>query len=346
MMKVLFFWMMVIGVCSSSGGDEKDHNKEAHQALCDLLKAAVKSWGEGGASLPAKLKTALEKTIFGSDGGENDLGKIKAELPKVYQKVNSNVLSRVVLCGQPLLDDMRDNQARWSGHSAPHDLLCLCTPGNSGWPLNLSGNEKLCGKEKSVWGNRNAGWTSGGQGKDEMIATWTNVTRECLEDDGRTGDLQKALDDFKAKLKQKSSDVPKGMYRLGTSKSDDYPCSGNGKICVIYHIPAKPEHSMPWWMDLEKALQIGEDQKEKQKKTEEEKRAKDDQKQQKTQRQGKAQAEHTPRTAALKSTKQDTTDNEQINPENTSNPIATLEDTSSTPISLPSSWLLSAVLLI
>ncbi|CCD16388.1 Variant surface glycoprotein [Trypanosoma congolense IL3000] len=346
MMKVLFFVIVVIlGVANVSGEKKNDHNHDAHKALCDVMKAAVGRWGDGGQHLSPSLKQALGKTLFGSEEGKGSVETLRSKLPNDYDTEVKEPGSRFLLCGHQPEVVIRKKQTRWPGHSAPHDLLCLCTPGDGGWPLNNGKAEKLCGKEKgALRGEKNEGWSgSKGKGKDQMTATWTNITRECLQGDEKAGDLQKALGDFMEKLKPKLTGVPKSMYQLGEGDSDQYPCSGIKEtgICVMYHNNTSP---MPWWTNLKNLLD--EEEAKKLEQHEKQQRQSEAPKQKTTQKKENQQFPQEPRSAALRSTTPSTEEVEQINPENISAPLATLEDTSGTLLIQPSSWLLFAVVLI
>ncbi|CCD12390.1 unnamed protein product [Trypanosoma congolense IL3000] len=148
--------MMVVRVGSSGGSEENNHNGAAHQALCDVLKGAVGMWGKNGEHLSEPLRGALAHTIFGKDGTRNLDALIGSDVPDDYKK---GILgsSRVYLCGLTHKEKEYGEKLkmRFSGHSAPHDLLCVCTPGTLGWPLTVKGSEtikdKLCGQEKDAF---------------------------------------------------------------------------------------------------------------------------------------------------------------------------------------------------
>ncbi|CCD15307.1 Variant surface glycoprotein [Trypanosoma congolense IL3000] len=331
-------------------GDKKNHNGDEHVLLCKVLKAAVFSHKRNSGS--KDLKRALHITIFGSENG-GDLETLKGTLSGDYDVPNGR--NRASVCGQPHNGVSRTGKPpRWPGHSAPHDLLCLCTPGQEWWPLSI-GNEmkELCGESKGAlkadtvegWGtiSRPSGVVNG---KEILTATWNTVTKKCLENDGQEGDLKDALKKFIAKLNHTEASTYKDKYLLGEGDFNSYPCGGNEKLCVMYYNSTKYEHIMPWWTVLEKATQAEVQKQEKKKDNKAENLKQKAQKQQQIQNQEHSQPQHTPRTAALKSTKQVTTEADKNNPENISAPIVTLEDTNGTIIAQSFPWLLSAILLI
>ncbi|CCD16710.1 Variant surface glycoprotein [Trypanosoma congolense IL3000] len=346
----MFVFLVVVGAVIASG---TDHNQEAHKALCDLLNAAVRRWGSNGESLTEPLKSALNHTVFGSNG-VGDLEGLRKALPKVYDEVLNQSGSRSFSCGQRLAGQASSGgvkHERWSGHSASHDLLCLCTLGDNGWPLNNTGSEKLCGKSLNELGTqKDQGWHGKGSGKPQMEAAWTNVIKECLQGDKKGTNLKNAFDDFKKTLKHTTGDEEQHGNRhiLGKGDFSDYPCSGNGQICVMYYNEAKPtgeQHPKPWWVELEYAIKKDEAEKE-QKKREEEKRKQDEINQQKLKQQKQSQHQDVPRAAALKAANTEMQEKEPDDTQNISNPIATIEEASGTLIIPPCPWFLSAILLI
>ncbi|CCD16364.1 unnamed protein product [Trypanosoma congolense IL3000] len=165
--------------------EKKDHNGAEHKALCDVLKAAATKWGNGGQGLSESLRSALAHTIFGKDGNQNLHHLIGGGLPVDYKKGISGS-SRVYLCGLPRKENEYGDklQMRFPGHSALHDLLCVCTPGPLGWPLNGTGGktskDKLCGQEKDTFlKSGKQGWDSIGNGEKQMEETWKNITLPC-----------------------------------------------------------------------------------------------------------------------------------------------------------------------
>ncbi|CCD13150.1 Variant surface glycoprotein [Trypanosoma congolense IL3000] len=342
-MRVWMVMMVFFGVAASA--DEKNHNGEEHKALCKVLRAAVGKWGDGGKHLSGPLQKALAKTIFGEHSGGDTLDSLKRKLPDDYNGVVKELGSRFFVCGKPFLDDMRKKQPRVSGHSAPHDLLCLCTPGDRGWPLNNGEGKKLCGEDKSVWGGGKSGWASSRQGEGQMKETWTQVVAKCLNDGGKGENLKYALEIFIGSLgERKPGEHPYKSLGKGDFSSK-YACSGKEQtgICVKYY--PEDQKAIPWWNQLQDALNK-EEQKEQNEREEAEKRKHEAQKQRQPQKQDHSQYPQGPRTAALRSATPSTEENEQSNTENISDSIATIEDTSRTLIVPSCPWLLSALLLI
>ncbi|CCD13721.1 unnamed protein product [Trypanosoma congolense IL3000] len=133
---IMKMWMamlcfVVAGVRADSAV-EKEYNKRKHDALCDFLKAAVSIYQSKGGN--DAMQKALTRTIFGNEGVE-DLERFKRTLPEYYSTDFGK--NRANVCGQSYTAVSRtDPHPRWPGHSAPHDLLCLCTVGE-GWESPL-----------------------------------------------------------------------------------------------------------------------------------------------------------------------------------------------------------------
>ncbi|CCD16672.1 Variant surface glycoprotein [Trypanosoma congolense IL3000] len=350
MMKFLFFVTVVIlGVANATADKEKhkDHNEAEHKALCNLLKAAVTKWGDSGETLSDPLKKALGKTIFG-EGAKQDLSVLREGMPVVYMDVLKVPGSRSVACGQRYndaggeLSGILEEQPRWSGHSAPHDLVCLCTAGSHGWPVNESSQkDRLCGKDRGAlkaegskgWGGMNAGYAV--QWSEQIQATWENVTKECLNADGQSYNLKDFIEKFKEKLGPEQHDVMKRPRRqLGQGQPDRYgACDGSEKqgVCVMYYESAG--HT-PWWVDLEKAL-IEDENLQKQREEEAKKRQKE-----------LEQKQELPKTEASKSAPPTNNQTERHQNNNITDTIRKFNLTSGTLITTPCSWLISAILLI
>ncbi|CCD12524.1 Variant surface glycoprotein [Trypanosoma congolense IL3000] len=337
------FWV-VFCLCMMGVVRANDHNKEAHRALCDVLKAAANKW-ESVKDSDSPLKQALGRTIFGNKSGGNleTLGKI---IPKDYEKVVNHSVSRALWCGQPY--DNPHNQPRWPGHSAPHDLVCLCTTGKNGYPLNEDNSKQLCGKTLSdLGGETSQGWSQQGSGKSQVEATWNSVTSECLSGNVPETSLQNAMDALKQILVRNPNGETQYGNRelLGEGGSGKYPCGGSNQVCVMYYNAAGTVEHKPWWVALEKEIN-NEEQRQQQKKREEEKHKKEEsQNNLKVQNQEQPQNNIALRTAALRYTTPSNEETEQSNPENISSPIATIEDTSGAFIIPPCTWLLNALLL-
>ncbi|CCD13530.1 unnamed protein product, partial [Trypanosoma congolense IL3000] len=214
-MKLLSWIAMVSVLWVAIRVETKDHNGEAYQALCQVLREAVKKWGDRGTGLSGSLKKALGKTIFGKGHGDGqDLEKLREGLPGDYRKEGAN---RELFCGSPYSSEYGGNPARWSGHSAPHDLLCLCTLGEAVWLTSLrrSGTEKLCAQDVTAGKlDSQMGWVSDDyeDGESQLIATWFNVTLPCLNDGGGAESLTSALQKFKEKLGVPAPGTP--AYRI------------------------------------------------------------------------------------------------------------------------------------
>ncbi|CCD16561.1 unnamed protein product [Trypanosoma congolense IL3000] len=320
------------------------------------MKAALHKWNQIKGKEPANpLKKALEKTLFGKDDG-GKIEDLKGVLTQDYEKVQGKLPLRLQWCGLPKEGDTGENNQRWPGHSATHDLFCLCTTGQEGYPFNVvgSGNSpatKLCGQPKDALGGGSDGWDSKHRpgetehGKDQMTATWSSVTQKCLVEDSNGKGLNEALAAFLGKLEKKK---PEGKhtdrYQLGEGNADEYPCSGNIKICVMYYNTTRANYPMPWWTELQSALAAEEEQKPNEPKENNHKKE-DEKKHQKLEYQEQPQHQDAPHTAALTSAPQSSQEDEQDNTENIPNPIATLEEASSTHIIPPCPWLLSAILM-
>ncbi|CCD15235.1 Variant surface glycoprotein [Trypanosoma congolense IL3000] len=334
------FWtvviVIVVGVAASAV--EKNHNGAQHKALCDLMKAAVGRWGEGGKNLSESMSKALNRTIFGNEGG-GDITELRKQLPNFYDEVLKGNAARRTACG-----------VQESGQSAPYDMVCLCTKGHNGWPLNESGIETLCGKPKTALGGGDEGWSDEDWSDDEwsdkdrkkrqkeLSATWSNVVSPCLEGDiGK--DLKKSLETFKEQLVNKSDKFVPDMYQLGKGEPESYSaCTGTRKtgVCVMYYNGTQKIDQRPWWEDLEKAIPQEETFQEEKKKREEEERRK------------KEEAEQDiPQTAAQTSAPPTTnqTDQQHRNANFTTH-FHRLNMTSGTLIIPPCPWLLSVPFLI
>ncbi|CCD17180.1 Variant surface glycoprotein [Trypanosoma congolense IL3000] len=339
MMKFLFFLVVVIlGVANGTADQGNDHNGAEHKALCHVLKAAVHEWESKGDGLLEPLKTALHRTIFGNETG-GSLETLRNGLPKVYDDVLGGADSRNMACGQVRNaggDYYNVHQPRWSGHSAPHDLVCLCTLGNNSWPLNDTQKATtLCGQEKSALGAEKGtnGWSAMNTGKEQMEATWGSVVVQCLESGGNENSLKEALKSFTGKLVHKPGGGYSNSKQLGEGDPDEvFACTGSSikGVCVEYY-PTLTAHT--WWVDLDKAI---EEDHQIQKEREEEQRRR---------QQEDSEKKETAQEAVLKSTHTITNQTEAPNKDKLHESMRKLNLTSGTPISKPSSWLLSVVFL-
>ncbi|CCD13424.1 unnamed protein product [Trypanosoma congolense IL3000] len=339
--------IVVAGVCAGGTGDtstKKDHNKDAHGVLCDVMKAAVGSWVSGGTTLTDPLKAALKKTIFGEGGHLEDVQSFRSKLPDVYGSVLEQRESRNFACGQSRNEEgdySKVEQVRWSGHSAPHDMVCLCTAGSHGWPINRTGPATtLCGKDKeTLKGSENKGWDSSGHdGKEQITATWFNVTSECLQSDEKKGEkLKDALNKFIKSLVPKPGEAHPSRKQLGEGDpNEQYACSGSSArgVCVMYY--PKDRYATPWWIQLEQAIEKDEQiQKQRAKEEAESMR--------------KEQAATQDESQIASSSSAPTINNQTEQPHKTNNFTDKLRKfnlTGSSSITPPSSWLLSAAFLI
>ncbi|CCD12570.1 Variant surface glycoprotein [Trypanosoma congolense IL3000] len=343
-MMMKFWMMMIVTMGVSTNVEGTDHNHDAHNALCDLLSVSVKKWGEvKERKHDDPLRNALKQTIFGYGSVGEDLDKLKTKFPKDYEGVEGRLSSRSNWCGQPHeWDGYFKDEDRWSGHSAPHDMVCLCTVGEKGWPLNESksysdAETTLCGQDKQTLGATDGkGWDDDRKekpGENHVNATWFGVTVSCLK--GETGgDLKKALKNFLGKLEHNPGHGYDNRYRLGKGNVSSYAaCNGKPElgVCAMYYNTTKP---LPWWTELERAL-IEDEQIQKQR--EEEERRK---------QQGETEKQDLPKTAAITSGPSTTNQTEGTHKNTLHEAIRKLNMTSGTTISQPSSWLLSALLLI
>ncbi|CCD17318.1 Variant surface glycoprotein [Trypanosoma congolense IL3000] len=313
--------------------EKKDHNGPQHKALCHLMKAAVGKWGTSGEGLSDPLKKALGRTIFGSESG----GTLEAlkDLPSDYTERGA---IRGNFCGQPYEDPtFYSAPHRWSGYSAPHNLVCLCTKGENGWPVNSSDNQDtLCGKTRDALGGGNKGWTGNNTGQAEMEATWKEVVTHCLK--GETGgDLKGALSTFLGKLEHKPETANPNRYQLGEGKPTDWSaCDGTSTlgVCVMYYNSTNPTKPQPWWVDLERAI------------PEDEKFQKQREEEQRRNQQQEAAKKDTNKTEDLKSGPQTKNQTKESRNDNLTEKVRKLNLASGTLITQPSSWLLSVVFLI
>ncbi|CCD16594.1 Variant surface glycoprotein [Trypanosoma congolense IL3000] len=282
MMKIWMVMMVFFGVAASAV--DKNHNGAQHQALCDLMRIAVGKWGDRGKGLSDTLSKALNRTIFGKEGG-GDITELRKQLPNFYEEVLGGNAARSAPC-----------VGRQSGQSAPYDMVCLCTKGHNGWPLSEPGIETLCGQPRTALETGDEGWSDEerNKGQKELNATWRNVVSPCLEGD-IGNDLKEALETFKGKLVNKSDEFYPGMYQLGEGKPVRYSaCTGYSPlgVCVMYYNGTEKMDHTPWWVDLENALPEEEKFQEEKKKREEEERRK---------KQDEQQNLELPQTAALRS---------------------------------------------
>ncbi|CCD17251.1 Variant surface glycoprotein [Trypanosoma congolense IL3000] len=246
----MIMWKVaLVMIVTEVSGNGAKHNEEHHGTLCEVLKAVTAKWGEvkeRDSSDP--LKKALHKTIFGNMSATEKVSELK--FPKDYypsvteEKVEPN--SRKYwcgLCGRP-------GQKHYPGESATHDLVCLCTPGEFGHPVNGGGEKKLCGQSQGTWGADKKGWhtelfNDNEKERKHLSETWNKIIKDCLQS-GNGDDLDTALKKFTDKLRSLN-----GNQYLG-DHSDTSDCSGTayGGVCVKYPLECVKNS---WWKELEKA---------------------------------------------------------------------------------------------
>ncbi|CCD14348.1 Variant surface glycoprotein [Trypanosoma congolense IL3000] len=342
MMRLMRVWMvamlvmLVLGVVANGSGNV-DHNGKEHDALCDFLKVAVDKWKEVKTRDPEDpLRKALKNAIFGYESAEEELESWKKTLPQDYKNMEEEGSSRTMWCGQQCQGDHQASYPRWPGHSAPHDMVCLCTKGSQGRPVNNSNNQDtLCGNTRETLGSGNEGWTGNNTGQAQMSATWNNVVTKCLEG-GRqkSGNLKEALNTFTGILDHKESHGYSSSKQLGEGTPNEWSaCTGSPPrgVCVMYY--PEDKDTKTWWVDLQNALI--EDDKLQNKRAEEETRKKEE-----------AEQQDSPQMEALKSGHPPTNQTDQHNKSNLTDTMRKLNLTGSSSIILPPSWLLRAVLLI
>ncbi|CCD17108.1 Variant surface glycoprotein [Trypanosoma congolense IL3000] len=263
MMRITLLVMMLgfgMSVITPSRGT--DHNREAYQALCDVLQAAVKTWGHHGEGLSPPLRRTLKETLFGYGSPGGSVEDLRKTWPTDYNDTGG---FRDYYCGRPRSSVF----PRWPGYSAPHDLLCLCVPGEKGYPVNNTHpGHTLCGKTRDALGGGTHGWASSAQGANpqeghaSITATWWNVTVPCLQPPRKDTPLEAALTHFIRHLAPKSGDTNyPHRKQLGEGTPSTYDgCTGvySPGICVMYYpgdrSPRNPSLPQPWWITLEQAL--------------------------------------------------------------------------------------------
>ncbi|CCD14896.1 unnamed protein product, partial [Trypanosoma congolense IL3000] len=193
---MMYFWMVVIMVIvvtvgMATVGD--NHNGKKHDTLCGLLSAAVSIFqsGKGG----PVLRKALQRAIFGGESGALSLKTLIETPPEEFK----NPGRRANWCGA-----CRYIGEAYPGKSIPHDLICLCTVGENGYPFKESSITKLCGLSATELGcSRDSsprceagdgeGWSelsTGTSAKEHIDATWKTAVAKCLRE-GLKLDLEK-----------------------------------------------------------------------------------------------------------------------------------------------------------
>ncbi|CCD14395.1 Variant surface glycoprotein [Trypanosoma congolense IL3000] len=346
-MMMMKFWMIIIvSMWVSANVEGTDHNHDAHGVLCALLRVAVKKWEEvKDRQHDDTLKKALKQTIFGNES-EKDMEEFRSQLPDAYHDNRKTKEDRTLWCGQPFDDDHQQsnaNQPRWPGHSAPHDFVCLCTVGHGGSPLNKSegsNQDTLCSKNReSLGGSGGKGWGDiGHNAEPQLRATWENVISKCLQGSEKKGEeLKENLEKFMKQLKPTTSTLNPSRRQLGEGTPDDtHACTGSNAtgVCVMYYPNLPP---IPWYIQLRNALPEEEKFQEEKKKREEDERRKQKE---------EAAKKDTNKNEALKSATTATNQTEQNKTATLHETMHKLNITGSSSISMPSSWLLRAILLI
>ncbi|CCD13777.1 Variant surface glycoprotein [Trypanosoma congolense IL3000] len=335
MMTMMVWMVMIVFFGVVAGEEKKNYNEAEHKALCDLLRVAVDKWGEVEKRVPTDpLRKALETTLFGY-GTVGTLETLKSGLPSDYNDVEGTDSPRSNWCGQPLSGQYQDSYPRWPGYSAPHDVVCLCTAGSHGWPINKTG--KLCAQDKDTLKTDSEWWsgTNNTHKKDAIGNTWEVTVKRCLSGSSQEKDLKKALKKFTDEIKHKI-EGGENFYVLGENGSDyiESPCNGSPRngLCVMYH--PNDTDTKTWWKDLDEALEKDE-QIQKQREEKERRRQKEN-----AEKKDSAQKEAPSAHITTNQTDQQHTGSTPTDK------LRRLNPTSGTPISRPSSWLLSAILLI
>ncbi|CCD14316.1 unnamed protein product [Trypanosoma congolense IL3000] len=220
-------------------------------------------------------------------------------------------------------------------------MVCLCTVGPGGWPLNVSENTLCGGDKETLRAGSGKGWGTVGipshhvEGKEQIQATWTNVTSECLQGGKEKGEeLKDALNKFINTLVAKPSHAHPSRRQLGEGNPGEfYACTGSKTygVCVMYY--PNDKDTKTWWKDLQTAIK--EDEEIQKQREEEEKRK----------QQEKVNDKDQPRAERLSATPTTTNQTEASKQDNLTDKLRRLNITSGTPISMPSSWLLRAVFL-
>ncbi|CCD15452.1 Variant surface glycoprotein [Trypanosoma congolense IL3000] len=262
--------MLMMGLSGNSLStgisEHHNHNEDNHDTLCSVLKAAVTLYHSPPSG--EKLKKALAQAIFGNQTG-GKLEDLKKGLAHEYKTPGSRESS----CGSCTYSDRK----HYPGWSIPHDLICMCTVGEHGYPFGQNsddhGNPTLCGRSAADFGcgknpkdgsgchennkhwwthSSNHDWSGTGQVREHLTATWEKVVKPCLQR-RNNGQTKKTLLE---KLKVEEQQSPK--WARGHTL-----CNGfSGAVCVNYGHHCGTEHnnnSPQWWKELYEALTTMED---------------------------------------------------------------------------------------
>ncbi|CCD17450.1 Variant surface glycoprotein [Trypanosoma congolense IL3000] len=258
MMKASFLLVVCLAVMLVPGRTttSHNHNGEHYGTLCDLLAAAVQKWKTANNS---SVKKALSQAIFGHPNGKGDPSEL--DLPSTHHKPGN----RRQWCGECVYGD----QESYPGKSIPHDILCMCTVGENGYPF-LEGLDKpdtrLCGRSAGDLGcgqdvgngkgclKGNGHWWSENSDRNHagkyLKATWDGVVKTCL---GKQLNLD-AEDGLKTLLNK----LKIGKYSSPAWAWGHHGCNGvDGAVCVTYGTRCHRPHNTnfpQWWWDLEEAL--------------------------------------------------------------------------------------------
>ncbi|CCD16037.1 Variant surface glycoprotein [Trypanosoma congolense IL3000] len=253
---MLKFWMVAIGGVvigmlteGTSSLTKENLNIKEHNALCEVLGAAVSLW-DRVKDHNTPLKKALAQAIFGAENANGDIAGLIGKMPQEYNEDGD----RHNWCGE-----CSQGATIYPGISIPHDLLCMCTVGHSGAPFNVDQHHSLCGVEGEKWGcttykapSHHVGekkhWECSGKkwnthwDKDRRQMAWEKVVKPCLDSLHRTN-LRDALKSFRTK---KSNNQIPNMDRHSNK------CGGtHGDICVKYSgwCGKSGGSEFPQWLD-------------------------------------------------------------------------------------------------
>ncbi|CCD12834.1 Variant surface glycoprotein [Trypanosoma congolense IL3000] len=264
----MLFWMflgvfVIVGRVGSVGARTESpthHNKNEHDVLCGLLGVAVERWKTTN---NPTAKKALSRAIFGHRNG-GIIETLMEKLPNEYNEPGS----RENACGSCTYSDGK----HYPGWSIPHDLICMCTVGENGYPFGQNSNDNgtptLCGRSATDFGcEQNQGNGNGCHGNKDwwkesshhdgngnrqaskhLNATWEKVIKPCLIG-GEKLQLEVALKNLTGSRKDRETP----SWASGHGK-----CNGvSGAVCVYYGTGCDKQYnnnSPQWWWDLEKAL--------------------------------------------------------------------------------------------